>query len=105
MTTLPTADTPAAGPVLCLGAEMTIAHAAAHRDTLADALAAASGDLQLDLSGVSDFDSSGVQLLLAARRSLRERGRALQVVAASAAVQDALQLFGLADLLDAPANA
>lgn len=105
MTASPAADTPAAAPVLHLGAEMTIAHAAAHRDTLADALAAAPGGLQLDLSGVSDFDSSGVQLLLSARRSLRERGQALQIVAASAAVQDALRLFGLADLLDAPATA
>ena len=105
MTTAPTAAMPAAGPVLHLGAEMTIAHAAAHRDSLVDALAAAPGGLQLDLSGVSDVDSSGVQLLLAARRSLAERGQPLQIVAASAAVQDALQLFGLAELLATPARA
>ena len=91
-------------PALCLGPEMTIAQAAQHRDTLVDAMAAAPGDLQLDLAAVSDFDSSGVQLLLSARRSLAERGHALQIVAASAPVRDALTLFGLADLL-APAAA
>ena len=69
--------------------------------TLADAT---HPPLQLDLASVSDFDSSGVQLLLSARRSLAERGHALQIVAASAPVRDALTLFGLADLL-APAAA
>lgn len=82
---------------------MTIAHAAAHRETLVDAVQAAPADLQLDLAAVSDFDSSGVQLLLSARRSLAERGHTLQIVAASTAVQDALTLFGLADLLAPPA--
>jgi anti-sigma B factor antagonist len=92
-------------PPLQLGAEMTIAHAAAHRETLVDAVLAAPADLQLDLAAVSEFDSSGVQLLLSARRSLAERGHALQIVAASAPVQDALTLFGLADLLAPPAAA
>jgi anti-anti-sigma factor len=100
--------TPAAAsapPTLSLGAEMTIVHAATHRETLVDAVAAAPGDLQLDLAGVGEFDSSGVQLLLSARRSLAERGHALQIVAASPAVHDALQLFGMGDLLTGPATA
>ncbi len=91
--------------VLRLGAEMTIAQAAGHRETLVDAVAAAPGDLQLDLAAVSDFDSSGVQLLLSARRSLAERGHALQIVAASPAVREALVLFGLGPLLDSGAAA
>jgi anti-sigma B factor antagonist len=90
-------------PVLRLGAEMTIAQAAQHRETLVDAMAAASGDLLLDLSAVGDFDSSGVQLLLSVRRSLAERGHALRIVAASPAVCDALALFGLGRLLDSSA--
>ncbi|MBP7666120.1 MAG: STAS domain-containing protein [Burkholderiaceae bacterium] len=97
--------TPIRGPALSLGSELTIAQAAQHRETLVDAVAAASGDLQLDLAVVSEFDSSGVQLLLSARRSLAERGHALQIVAASAAVRDALALFGLSTLLDTPATA
>ena len=90
---------------LRIDAEMTIAAAAGLRETLVDAVTAlpeGSAVLQLDLSAVHDFDSSGVQLLLATRRSLADRGAALHVVAAAAAVRDALKLFGLAALL-APA--
>lgn len=102
MTTTPTPAEATGGTPLRLGAEMTIAHAATHRETLVDAVAAAPADLQLDLGGVHEFDSSGVQLLLSARRSLSERGHALQIVAASTPVHDALVLFGLADMLAAP---
>ena len=98
--------TPASAvPALHPGPEMTIAHAAALREVLADAVTAAPADLALDLTAVHEFDSSGVQLLLATRRSLAERGHALHVVAASTAVRDALSLFGLQSLLDAPASA
>jgi anti-anti-sigma factor len=89
--------------VLSLGMDLSIGQAAALRETLVDAVHAAPGDLQLDLSAVHDFDSSGVQLLLSARRSLAERGHALQIVSASATVREALELFGLAALLDNPA--
>ncbi len=90
---------------LALGPEMTIAFAAATRDTLAAALQAGHGDLALDLGRVSDFDSSGVQLLLATRRSLLERGDMLQLRSASATVIDALATFGLHDLLPGAAPA
>ena len=93
---------PAATPVLALGPEVTIAYAAELRETLLAAATAADGDLRLDLAGVSDFDSSGVQLLLSARRSLQAQGHALRLLACSAAVRDALLTFGMADLL-APA--
>jgi anti-anti-sigma factor len=99
----PTAE--AAAAVLALGPEMTIAYAAELRETLLDAAtaaAAADTDLLLDLAGVSDFDSSGVQLLLSARLSLQAHGHVLRLVACSAAVRDALRTFGLTDLL-APA--
>jgi anti-sigma B factor antagonist len=95
----PMTATPATA-ALPLGPELTIAFAAACRDTLAEALATQPGDLALDLADVTDFDSSGVQLLLATQRSLAERGDALCITAASAAVRDALTLFGLAGLLD-----
>ena len=74
------------------------------RETLLAAAMASEGDLLLDLGGVSDFDSSGVQLLLSARLSLQAQGRALRLVAASPAVRDALRTFGLNELL-APAQA
>ena len=88
------------GAAIVLGPELTIAYAAAVRDTLVTALAACEdSDLLLDLGGVTDFDSSGVQLLLSARLSQHSRGHQLRLVASSPAVRDALLTFGLADLL------
>lgn len=91
------ADTPAPSVpfVLALGPDLTIAQAAACRDTLVDALCSGPGDLSLDLSAVTDIDSAGLQLLLATRRSVRERGAALRLMGVSATVQDALAVFGL----------
>jgi anti-anti-sigma factor len=92
-----TAEAPCA-----LGPELTIAYAAAAREQLLQALAASgAGDLHLDLGGVSDFDSSGVQLLLSAQASAHERGARLHLAAPSAAVKDALAIFGLSPLLQA----
>jgi anti-anti-sigma factor len=85
--------------LLAFGPEMTIAFAAATRRKLIETLSCV-GPLTLDLSGVSDFDSSGVQLLLATRRSLAERGDALTLHAPSAPVREALATFGLGDLLE-----
>jgi anti-anti-sigma factor len=87
--------------MLALGPELTIAQAATAREALLQALQAGAGDLALDLSGVMDFDSAGVQLLLATRRSLQAQGRALVLHQPSAAVRDALQCLGLQPLLAA----
>jgi anti-anti-sigma factor len=98
-------DTEALPQALQPGPEMTINHAGACHDALARAMEAAPGDLHLDLREVTDFDSAGVQLLLAVRRSLRERGDALVIDGASPPVRDALVVFGLLDLLQPPASA
>ena len=66
--------TPPPTDALALGPELTISQAAAVRDALVDALCATAGDLQLDLGAVAEIDSAGVQLLLATRRSVAERG-------------------------------
>ena len=90
--------------VLVLGPELTIAFASQWREALLDALATSKGDLRVDLAGVSDFDSSGVQLLLASTRSLAARGHALVITQAADAVRDALATFGLRALLPAAAT-
>ncbi len=54
---------------------------------------------RLDLSNVQGMDSSGVQLLLALRRSLQDRGQELHLVAASPAVREALDTYRLRALL------
>jgi anti-anti-sigma factor len=84
---------------LTLGQELTIAQAATARETLLQAMQDGQGTLVLDLSGVNEFDSAGVQLLLAARRSLQQAGRALALHQPSAAVRDALHCLGLQELL------
>ncbi|MBL8305311.1 MAG: STAS domain-containing protein [Rubrivivax sp.] len=88
---------------LPLGPELTIPYAGEAQATLAQALQAGDGTLVLDLSAVAEFDSAGVQLLLATRRSLAERGLALQIARPSDVVQDALRVFGLTPLFEAAA--
>ena len=83
-----------AGP-LALGPDLTIAQAAAWRDQLLDALCTSPDSLTLDLSAVTDIDSAGVQLLLAARRSVSERGATLTLAGVPPLVADALAVFGL----------
>ena len=88
-----------------LGPELTIPHAAELREQLLRVLAAVSAqaggvagsaaELVLDLSDVSDCDSSGVQLLLATHASLALRGQALRLQSPSQAVCAALATFGL----------
>jgi anti-anti-sigma factor len=101
----PAANTAAAPATLTLGPELTIVQAADAHASLARALDEQPGDLPLDLGGVTDFDSAGVQLLLATARSLAERGDALQITAASPAVRDALAVFGLQALAEAASAA
>ena len=60
----------------------------------------------LELAGVSEIDTAGVQLLLLARREAQAQGRGWRIGARSAAVDEALALLGLADSLgDLPAEA
>lgn len=87
---------------LQLGEDWTIPMASElHGQLLAALIAAAeNGEApSLDLGNVQSMDSSGVQLLLATRRSLLERGQDLQVVAASTAVREALDTYRLRALL------
>lgn len=86
-------------PALVLGHDLTITYAAALREQLLDAIGAGAGDLRLDLSAVTDFDSSAVQCLIAAHHSLVAHGGQLHLTGASAPVRDALRRFGLQVLL------
>jgi anti-sigma B factor antagonist len=49
----------------------------------------------LDLAGVTEFDSAGVQLLLVARREAGRLGKPLALRGASPAVRDTFALLGL----------
>lgn len=64
---------------------------------------------EVDLSGVTEFDSSGLQLLMLAKTSALAQGRPFTLVGHSAAVMDVLELLDMAgyfgNALVAPAPA
>lgn len=76
-----------------LTGEWTIHQIGDHHRALMSAIQA--GAWTLDASGITEFDSAGLQLLVAARHTLLRQGRELQLVAASACVRDALANYGL----------
>ncbi len=84
-----------AAPAFALGPDLTIVAAADNHARLVQALPFLAADPRLDLSGVTEFDSSGLQLLLALRSSLVERGQSLQLHEPSAIVREALRVFGV----------
>ena len=87
---------------LQLGTDWTIPMASELHGQLLVALIAGAEDAQaptLDLGAVESMDSSGVQLLLALRRSLQDRGQDLVIQRASVAVRDVLGTYRLQALL------
>ncbi len=81
-----------------LEGELTIYRAEELKPQLLAALESGlAGDAEpaFDLSAVTEIDTSGVQLLLLARREAAARGKPLQLLAASPAVRDAFALLEL----------
>lgn len=76
-----------------LESELTIYQAAAIKPQVM-ALLAAGGDIELDLSGVTEFDSSGFQLLALLRRDTLAAGHRLRIAGISAPVRELLDLYG-----------
>ncbi len=91
--------TPTALPAL--EGELTIQFAAAQHQKLLALLEDTTSGLSLDLSSIEACDSSGIQLLLAARKSLAERHVPFEIHAASTAVTDVLRTYGLQHLMAA----
>jgi anti-sigma B factor antagonist len=79
--------------------EMTVYTASQTKQPLLDAIADGPATVQLDLSGVSEFDTAGVQLLLLAQREALVSGRILQLAAESSSVREVLTLCGALGLL------
>jgi anti-anti-sigma factor len=73
---------------LAIKGEMTIYTAREWRDELLAAMAAP-GDVALDLSGVTDIDAAGIQLLVSLRLEAAEGDRSFAVSAASKRVMEA----------------
>jgi anti-anti-sigma factor len=81
---------------LALDGELTIYRAAELKERLLDALAATEAVLEIDLSGVDEIDTAGLQLLMLAKREAAACGRQLRLVAHSRAVLAAFDLLNLA---------
>jgi anti-sigma B factor antagonist len=73
---------------------MTIYEAVQHKRELLAALAAGSG-IEIDLSGVDEMDSAGLQLLVLARREASKAGKTAFLMSPSAATQEVLDRYGL----------
>jgi anti-sigma B factor antagonist len=80
--------------VMQVEGEMTIYRAAELKPALLDAVRTHAAPA-LDLSAVTEFDSAGLQLLLAARQEAARLGKRLAVSAASSTVRDVFALLGL----------
>ena len=76
--------------------EMTIYRANEVAQTLFAAVRAHDGDVSLDLSEVSEFDTAGLQLVLMARRLAEAKGHRLDVVQPSECVVEVLKLCNVA---------
>lgn len=73
---------------------MTIYEAAEQKQTLLGALERCA-DLEIDLSGVSEMDTAGIQLLLLAKREAAKLDKRVRLTAHSAASLDAIDLYDL----------
>ena len=80
---------------LCLTDDLSIYHALEQKTTLLEALATTDA-LDLDLSQVAEIDSAGLQLLMLIDREAQRSGKAVTLVAHSAAVGSAIALCNLA---------
>lgn len=58
--------------------------------------------LEADISGVSEFDSAGLQIFLLARSEALRARKGLRFTGASAAVKEVLALCRLNDIVDSP---
>jgi len=75
--------------------ELTIYHSLEIRDGLMEHLAA-NAEIELDLSGVTEMDTAGFQLLLAAKREGTRLGKAVRFVSHSQAALDVIDLYDMA---------
>jgi anti-anti-sigma factor len=88
--------------------EMTIYTALACRDQLQQHLQhlqhsqhlQSCAALEIDLSGVTDVDSAGIQLLIQARRHAMDLDQPVRLLNPSAAMQEMIALYRLGDDLD-----
>ncbi len=87
--------------VLRIEGEMTIYRAFELKQALLAELEG-SAVVEVNLAGVTEIDTSGVQLLMMARKSAQTGQRELRLAALSPAVTEVLELLGLATYFGDP---
>lgn len=81
---------------IAVNGEMTIYTAAEAREKLLKSIADCHDtEIEVDLASVTDMDTAGQQLLIAAKVASTARGNTLRLVHHSQAVLDVLDLYGL----------
>lgn len=93
-TKAPASAAPSGACTLTLEQELNIYHAAELKQQLLQQLAGCES-LELDLAGVEEMDSSGLQLLLVLEREARLAHKSLRFLNHSAAVREVLELLHL----------
>ena len=83
---------PIDGQVLRIDGELTIYRA----QELKQALLADPAPVEIDLSGVTEIDTAGLQLLILAKKTALAKQRTLRLVAHSPAVIEVIELLNLA---------
>lgn len=81
--------------------DMTIYHAEALKEKLMQGIER-SAVLELDLSEVAEIDTSGIQLLMLAKRESQACGKSLNIIAHSPAVHDLIDFFNIAGYFGDP---
>lgn len=89
------------GQRLLIAGPMTLSTAAHWRERLL-AVDDAQGDMELDLSGVSDIDAAAIQLLVRLRQQARGASRRLRLLAPSTCVHEALDFCHLSEFFEIP---
>lgn len=89
------------GAVLRLQGELNIYRAAELKQELLAPIAAGTS-VEIDLSGVTDLDTAGLQLLMLAKKTAQALGGELRLVAHSPVVVDVLELLHLSSWFGDP---
>lgn len=79
---------------LAVTEDLTIYHAADHKQKFIDALAA-TGELELDLAAVGEMDTAGLQLLILLKTEAQRCGKQVRIVAHSRAVSEFIDFCNL----------
>lgn len=86
---------------LTISGEMTIYQAAQQYGQIQAALRE-QGTLEINLAGVTELDTAGVQVLMMAKKTAQADGRSLHLVAHSPAVQEVFELLRVAGFFGDP---